>query len=237
MTATTATSELTVTDLSANIGAEIRGVDISRPLSPDTVAEIRRIWPDRKVVFFPERSLDRGHPVIPGLKTHPEVFEIGYTAARELCATYGDVSRDKGLNWHTDVTFVARPPLGSILCAVVVPAAGGDTLFSNQQAALEGLSPALQQFLSTLTAVHDDGPQFRRAWLARHPVCPSCDGDLVETKASLVTTSAHRYVCPDWVCWRRDPAGSLLARGPTCLIRVPETIESGRRWRFPPAGL
>jgi hypothetical protein len=87
MTATTATSELTVTDLSANIGAEIRGVDISRPLSPDTVAEIRRIWPDRKVVFFPERSLDRGHPVIPGLKTHPEVFEIGYTAARELCAT------------------------------------------------------------------------------------------------------------------------------------------------------
>ena len=54
-----------------------------------------------------------------------------------------------------------RPPLGSILRAVVVPPAGGDTLFSDQQAAFEGLSPALQDFLSTLTAVHDGRAQFK----------------------------------------------------------------------------
>jgi alpha-ketoglutarate-dependent taurine dioxygenase len=59
---------------------------------------------------------------------------------------------------------VKRPPMGSILRAVVVPAAGGDTLFSNQQAAFEGLSPALQRFLETLTAVHDGTAQFKGAF-------------------------------------------------------------------------
>ena len=55
-----------------------------------------------------------------------------------------------------------RPPAGSILRAVIVPDAGGDTLFSNQQAAFEGLSPSLQDYLSTLTAVHDGEHQFSK---------------------------------------------------------------------------
>ena len=170
-------TRLDVTPLSGTIGAEIRGVDLSTSLDPATVAEIRRVWLDRKVVFFPGQHLDadqhlafatqfgeptEGHPVIPGIKGHPEIFEIDYTKSRELYASYGDIStRDRGINWHTDVTFVARPPLGSILRAVVVPEAGGDTLFSDQQAAFEGLSPALQEFLSGLTAVHDGSAQFK----------------------------------------------------------------------------
>lgn len=172
-----AATELHVTPLSGTIGAEIRGVDLSGDLDDRTVAEIRRIWLDRKVVFFPGQHLDpaqhlvfasrfgqptEGHPVIPGIKDHPEVFEIDYTAARELYSSYGDLSeRSRGVHWHTDVTFVARPPLGSILRAVEVPPSGGDTLFSDQQAAFEGLSPALQGFLSTLTAVHDGSAQFK----------------------------------------------------------------------------
>lgn len=170
---------LDVTPLSGNIGSEIRGVDLKQPLDAATIAEIRRIWLDRKVVFFPDQHLDpaqhlafaaqfgeptEGHPVIPGIEGHPEVFEIDYTSMRtsNLYATYGDVTtRTKGLNWHTDVTFVKRPPMASILRAVVVPPAGGDTSFSNQQAAFEGLSPALQAFLETLTAVHDGSAQFK----------------------------------------------------------------------------
>jgi alpha-ketoglutarate-dependent taurine dioxygenase len=52
--------------------------------------------------------------------------------------------------------------MGSILRAVVVPACGGDTMFSDQQAAFEALSPALRDFLRTLTAVHDGRAQFKR---------------------------------------------------------------------------
>ena len=57
-------------------------------------------------------------------------------------------TRSRGLDWHTDVTFVERPPVGSILRAIVIPPSGGDTLFSDQQAAFAALSPSLQQYLS-----------------------------------------------------------------------------------------
>ena len=168
--------DLDVTYLSATIGAVIDGLDV-RHLDDETVAAIRDVWIQRRVVFFPGQHLTpaehlafarrfgeptEGHPVIPGVADNPEVFEIDYTTAGELYATYGDIaSYERGVAWHTDVTFVKRPPLGSILRAVVVPEYGGDTLFSDQIAAYRSLSPALQQFLSTLTAVHDGTKQFQ----------------------------------------------------------------------------
>ncbi|QXC59440.1 TauD/TfdA family dioxygenase [Aquihabitans sp. G128] len=168
--------QLDVRYLSGTIGAEIAGLDV-RNLDEATVAAVRQVWLERRVVFFRGQHLDpaehlafarlfgeptEGHPVIPGVKDNPEVFEIDYTAAGELYATYGDVaSYERGVSWHTDVTFVKRPPLGSILRAVVVPEFGGDTLFSDQVAAFKSLSPALQDFLRTLTAVHDGKRQFQ----------------------------------------------------------------------------
>jgi alpha-ketoglutarate-dependent taurine dioxygenase len=175
MTTTVTETRLEVSPLSNSIGAVIRGVDV-READDETIAEIRRVWLDRKVVFFPAQHLDEaehqafaarfgelteGHPVVPSVEGFPHVFEIDYSKARELYAAYGDVAtRTQGIHWHTDVTFVRRPPAGSILRAVVIPVAGGDTSFSNQQAAFEALSPGLQDFLSTLHAEHDGRAQF-----------------------------------------------------------------------------
>ena len=175
MTTALTTTTLEVTPLSGSIGAEIRGVNL-RALDDATVAEIRGVWLDRKVVFFPGQHLNEqshqafaarfgelteGHPVVPGIEGFPNIFEIDYSKTRELYAHYGDLTtRDPGLSWHTDVTFVRRPPSGSVLRAVVIPAAGGDTAFSDQVAAFAALSPALQNFLSTLHAVHDGRAQF-----------------------------------------------------------------------------
>src|SRR5580700_4242967 len=176
MTTTLAPTDLEVTRLSGSIGALITGVDL-RDADDDTIARIRQAWLDHKVVFFPGQHLDEaahqafaarfgelteGHPVVPSVEGYPNVFEIDYSKSRELYTTYGDVAtKTQGIHWHTDVTFVQRPPAGSILRAVVIPAAGGDTLFSNQQAAFEALSPSLQDYLSTLHAVHDGRAQFR----------------------------------------------------------------------------
>ena len=170
---------LDVVPLSGTIGAVIDGVDV-RHLDEETVAEIRKIWLERKVVFFPGQHLDaaahqefaarfgeltEGHPVIPSVEGFPNVFEIDYSKARQLYGNYGDVTtRSRGLDWHTDVTFVERPPVGSILRAVVIPPSGGDTLFSDQQAAFAALSPSLQQYLSTLHAVHDGRASFQAAF-------------------------------------------------------------------------
>ncbi len=176
MTTTLAATELEVTPLSNSIGAVIRGVDL-RVADDETIERIRHIWLERKVVFFPDQHLNEaehqafgarfgelteGHPVVPSIEGYPNVFEIDYTKSRELYATYGDVAtKSRGIHWHTDVTFVQRPPAGSILRAVVIPRAGGDTAFSNQQAAYEALSPSLQDYLSGLRAVHDGRAQFQ----------------------------------------------------------------------------
>ena len=122
--------KLDVTPLSGSIGAVINGVNL-RDLDSATVEAIRKVWLERKVVFFQGQHLDpdahltfaglfgeptEGHPVIPGLKGYPNIFEIDYSKAREVYGNYGDLStRRQGLDWHTDVTFVKRPPLGSIL--------------------------------------------------------------------------------------------------------------------------
>ena len=124
MTEVLALPDLDVQHLSATIGAVIRGVDL-RDLTDAQIQSIREVWLDRKVVFFPGQHLDpdshlafaarfgtlsEGHPVIPGLASHPEIFEIDYSESRDVYANYGDVARKAGLDWHTDVTFVARPP-------------------------------------------------------------------------------------------------------------------------------
>jgi taurine dioxygenase len=177
MSLTDRPTKLDVTPLSATIGAEIRGVDL-RNLDTDTVAAIRRVWLERKVVFFPAQHLNadehvafalklgeptEGHPVIPGMKENPEIFEIDYTFARQLATQPGrEPPPQRGIDWHTDVTYMPEPPMASILRAITIPPSGGDTMFSDQQAAYEGLSPTMQSFLGTLTAMHDGRSSFQR---------------------------------------------------------------------------
>jgi taurine dioxygenase len=178
-TTTEAPVQLHISPLSGSIGAEIRNVDLHQELAPETVAAIRQALLDYKVIFLPGQHLSpeehkgfatyfgeitNAHPVIPGIGEHREVFEIDYTQARQilekqksenLTSTYGD--RDK---WHTDVTFVETPPLGSILNAIVIPAAGGDTLWADTNAAYEGLSQPIKDLVDGLTAVHDGNHAF-----------------------------------------------------------------------------
>ena len=160
-----------VQPLNGTIGAEIRGVDLKGEVPDAVIADIRRLLLRYKVVFFHQQHLDAdrhrafarrfgeltsAHPVIPGLKGYPEVFEIDYTKTRKVYATYGDLSRRdaQGVYWHTDVTFVKRPPLGSILNAVVIPPSGGDTQFANMYLAYEALSEPIKRLCEGLTAKH-----------------------------------------------------------------------------------
>ncbi len=127
--------------------------------------------------------------MVPGVGDHREVFEIDYSKVRDLLAAgTGDSEYGGGgEKWHTDVTFMRTPPLGSILNAIVIPPAGGDTLWSDAQAAYEGLSQPFKHLVDGLTALHDgsrrfgklldhlghgewDGEQFTELIPAEHPV-------------------------------------------------------------------
>jgi alpha-ketoglutarate-dependent taurine dioxygenase len=174
VTTTATTVELDVAPLSGTIGAEIRGLDLHRPLDPDTLSTVRQALLDYKVIFFPGAHLNPeehkqfaasfgqitvAHPVIPGLDEHREVFEIDYTKARALAGGVGK-DYDQPENWHTDVTFMETPPLGSILNAIVIPEAGGDTLWADTQAAYEALSEPFRHFVDGLSAYHDGSRSF-----------------------------------------------------------------------------
>jgi taurine dioxygenase len=154
-----------VEPVSSLVGADVRGVDLSMPLEESTVAAIRRALLDHHVLFFrkqdlsPEAQMRFGrcfgdldtHPFVEGTDAHPEVIEI---------ITEPDDRYNFGGAWHSDVTFLEQPDLGSILYAVDVPAFGGDTLFANQHAAYEALSDTMKQLLDELVAEHSAGPQY-----------------------------------------------------------------------------
>jgi taurine dioxygenase len=168
--------KLDVRPLSGTIGAEIRGVDLREPIDSGMVAELRDLWLRHKVVFFPEQHLEphhqvsfarafgpltKAHPVVPGpIAEHPEVLVLDSEktrASREYAPTR---RRTREAGWHTDVTFMATPPTGSILSGRVIPAAGGDTLWADTVAAYDTLDGQLRRRVDSLSAVHDGASTF-----------------------------------------------------------------------------
>ncbi|MDQ1397434.1 MAG: alkyl sulfatase, partial [Acidimicrobiaceae bacterium] len=169
---TTRDSRLEVEPLTGTIGAVIRGVDLRQPLESGVVAAIRAALVDRKVVFFRDQSLEPAqlvafgrafgeltpaHPVMPGLAGHPEVLEVDATRSRQDARYRDEYEND---DWHADVTFMATPPLGSVLAAKVVPPVGGDTVFADTQAAYDSLSEPVRRLVDDLRAVHDGSKEF-----------------------------------------------------------------------------
>jgi taurine dioxygenase len=159
-----ATGGVEVVPLSQHTGAEIRGVDISRPLGDDEVAAIRAALLQWKVVFFRDQDLDRdshvafgrnfgevlpAHPTLPPrFPDHPEILLIEKESAVDP-----DESRLEH-RWHTDVTYVETPPMGSILRAIDIPPYGADTEWTNLAAAYATLSEPIRELIEDLTAVH-----------------------------------------------------------------------------------
>ena len=90
-------------------------------------------------------DLTTGHPTVPGPAGAPNVFELDAQAGG-----------GKANSWHTDVTFVDRPPAISVLRAVTLPPYGGDTCWANTAAAYQSLSPALQALAEQLWALHSN---------------------------------------------------------------------------------
>jgi taurine dioxygenase len=152
--------------LSPLIGAEIEGVDLREELSDEVIAQIRDALLRNKVIFFrnqpitPEQHIAFArrfgeleiHPATPKDQTNPEFLRIAH----------GSNSKGRENNWHSDVTWREQPSLGSILRAVEIPETGGDTLFASMEAAFEGLSPAMQAWVCTLSAEHDIARVFGR---------------------------------------------------------------------------
>jgi taurine dioxygenase len=148
--------------LSHHIGAQINEVDIAN-LSTEEVAGIKQAWLDHKVLVFRDQHISTSehiafgtlfgnleiHPFAENLEDHPEVIvlEAGGDSPRQ---TY-NAAKD----WHIDVSFREKPPMGSILRGKVIPETGGDTCFSSSSAAYEKLDSDVKDRVDQLFAVND----------------------------------------------------------------------------------
>lgn len=169
--------KMTVTRLTPTIGAVIGNVDLARRLDNDEISEIRSALLRHQVIFFEDQHLTpvehrafalrfgalHTHPLYPGVPEAPELF---------ILDNHADNPTDNDA-WHTDVTFIETPPMGSILYAKLLPEDGGDTVWSSMKAAYEALSRPMRDFLATLDAVHD----FARGFNPRRTVAVNAGQD------------------------------------------------------------
>jgi len=145
--------------VAGRIGAQVDGVKLGADLDQSTVDALQRALGRHKVLFFRDQGhLDDqsqeafakrlGAPV-----AHPTVpVRDGSSYLLELDSAKGG----RAASWHTDVTFVDAYPKASILRAVVIPEAGGDTVWANTAAAYNDLSPELKALAESLRAIHSN---------------------------------------------------------------------------------
>src|ERR1700733_4446221 len=153
----TAATHVSVTRLAGHIGAEISGVDTAGPLSDDAVASIRQALLDHKVVFLRDQDLDYPRQVAFAERLGPLTLGHPTLASPPGQPLLEEIDSRKGVranSWHTDVTFVDRPPAFTLLHAVVIPPVGGDTLWANTVTAYESLPEELRDLADRLRIVH-----------------------------------------------------------------------------------
>ena len=184
---------LEIQKLTPTIGARVSGIDLREPVAPEILDEIRGLLTLHHALFFPDQhtspddlvNLARRfgeidvHAFGRHLPGRPEVGLLDQTEPR----------RDGANRWHTDSTFMEKPPLGSLLQAVQLPPEGSDTCWASTLAAWEMLSPALQQTLDGLTATHDVSGPLIRAIEGGHSI-----GSLDEVRAAWPQV-VHPVVC------------------------------------------
>ena len=149
-----------VLPVAGRIGAEIRGVQLSADLPAHVASAIRSAWLQHKVLFFrgQQHLDDAQQEALTGLfgggpVSHPTVPVVqGTRFVHELDSKYGG----RANSWHTDVTFVDAYPRASILRALILPSAGGDTTWANTAAGYQDLTPELRALADNLWALHSN---------------------------------------------------------------------------------
>jgi taurine dioxygenase len=145
--------------VAGSLGAEIHGVNVAAPLDDAVISEIRQALLDHLVIFFRDQKLTpheqlafasrfgepMEYPQLKGLPECPMITPVLKLAHEQV--NFGGV-------WHSDTTYLTRPPMASMLYALEIPPYGGDTIFENQYEAYETLSEGLRKVLDGLTGVN-----------------------------------------------------------------------------------
>ncbi len=156
---------LSVTRIGKSFVAEVGGVDLSQPLDSETAEQIRQAWWDNSILVFRDQDITdeqhvafshnfgelQGHSVTAWLsRDHPEILVLsskGRSGAMPL--------KNGGAYWHSDITYEAVPPMGSILHGITIPPEGGDTLYADMYAAYDALDDETKALIDGRMAIHN----------------------------------------------------------------------------------
>ena len=141
-------------------GAEVTGMNLADDLDTATVSAIRAAWLEHRVLAFPGQHLDddaleRFTLAMGGFGEDP--FFAPIPGRKHIAAILREADEASPLfaeNWHSDWSFLAKPPAGTCLAAVDIPPVGGDTLFADQIGAFAALPEKRKDYLRGLTAIH-----------------------------------------------------------------------------------
>lgn len=155
------------------LGAEINGLDLTRPVSEQDIAAIRAALVKHSVVVFREQRITPEQHVAFSrrfgplqihvlnrfrLEQHPEILIVSNVV--ENGQPIGLV--DAGADWHSDLSYMPKPSLGSLLHAQELPPAQGDTQFANMFNAYDTLPADVKKTLEGRTAIHSYVYRYRR---------------------------------------------------------------------------
>ena len=192
-----------VTPVTAAIGAQVDGLDLNAPLSETTRGELAHALTQHLVLFFEDQHIDdeaqlalascfgtpEVHPIRGALGDPARLHDIVDTPQSEP-------DRD---GWHTDVTYMARPPAAAVLRCEESPSAGGDTLWANMQLAYDKLSEGMKRYIGELRGFHTTDGGFIN-YIQRH-----LPADAVEKVMAVVGQGAsHPLVRTHPVSGRRS---------------------------------
>jgi len=188
------TLTLTVTPVTGAIGAVVDGVDLRNELGTTTASTLRAALHEHSVLFFHDQDLDEDQQLafasaFGTAGQYPLTKMLGGTARTSTIEDTADSPPDAD-GWHTDITWVAEPPAYAFLNAKVIPACGGDTMWTSLFAAYDALSPVMQELCCRLTVRHHAGADFheRVARTAGHDVADRIAAEFPPVVHPLVRT-------------------------------------------------
>ena len=172
---------ITVEKCTPNVGAEIGNIDLTKPLTPQQVKEVRAAITAHGVIFFREQPISfEDHDRFVRYFGEPHEHIGGdYTASKRvpnypgIRQQYFDANskRVAGEDWHSDQSYGEKPPTYSILHQEIVPTdGGGDTMFMSCSAAYEALSDSMKAYLKGKQVVHQGGKSFDADGAGKRPV-------------------------------------------------------------------